>query len=249
MEASSDAEPVARWRHRIRLPDGSITPGTQDTDALLAASGLPQDLSGLSVLDIGCSDGFYSFECERRGAAHVLAVDNFSSVFIDRADGFFRAKQLLDSNVDFLAGDLFDLRPAELGRFDVVLFLGVLYHLRHPLLGLDRVADLCAPGGLVILESEIGEIDADVAEPFMQFVEDGSINHDPTNWWIPSIQCVAALMRSSGLERVDLVWHPGGRALFHGFAPAGMTAEEARSVSQVLAESEARRWHQDERWR
>src|SRR5438874_870007 len=115
---------VARWRHQIPLPGGIITPGSQATLEQVKGLGIPADLSGKAVLDIGCSDGFFSFECEKRGAARVLAVDNFSSVYIDTPSGFAAAHALLQSKVEFRQIDLFDLKPAEVGQFDLVLFLG-----------------------------------------------------------------------------------------------------------------------------
>ena len=133
---------VLRWRHRISLPDGTVTPGVQDSPALLKRLQLPEDLSGKTVLDIGCSDGFYSFECERRGASRVLAVDNYSSPLIDSPSGFHMAHALLHSKVEFRQADLFSLNPDKDGCFDIVLFLGVLYHLRHPLLGLESISKL-----------------------------------------------------------------------------------------------------------
>ena len=249
---------VPHWRHRIRLPDGTTTPGSQDTNLQLSRIDLPQDLNEKTVLDIGCSDGFFSFECERRGAKRVLAVDDFSSVFVDTPEGFFVAHKALNSKVEFRQADLLDLSPDTIGRFDIVLFLGVLYHLRHPLLGLERAADLCAPGGLVIVESEILRPFDDLMERtlgafsrklYMQFVEDEQINRDPTNWWIPSRSCVMAMMRSSGLERVSVRWRCRSRATFHGYVPAGMTAAEARAIKQREAEERAKKWHQGERWR
>src|SRR5438874_13568446 len=99
---------VPHWRHRIQLPGGVVTPGSQDTLAQLPTIGMPDSLTGLTVLDVGCSDGFYSFESEKRGAIRVLAVDNYSSVYIDNPTGFNVARESLDSRVDFLKSDLFD---------------------------------------------------------------------------------------------------------------------------------------------
>src|SRR5256885_11922615 len=120
--------------HSIQLPDGSILPGLQPIEHLrwrLGLFGLPEDLRGLRVLDIGAWDGWFSFECERRGAA-VVAVDCVE------LDTFLEARQLLDSKVEYLTLDVNELSARRLGRFDIVLFLGVLYHLRHPLLGLEK---------------------------------------------------------------------------------------------------------------
>ena len=104
---------------------------------------------GLSVLDIGAWDGFFSFECERRGASRVVAADYFSwhgSGWGTKA-GFTLARDVLGSKVEDVDIDVMDLTPERVGTFDLVLFLGVLYHLRHPLLALERVvvSDARAP--------------------------------------------------------------------------------------------------------
>src|SRR3954453_14609858 len=136
----------ARHRyHSIQLPDGSILPGLQSIEQLrrrLDLFGLPEDLRGLRVVDIGAWDGWFSFECEHRGA-QVVAVDCVE------LDTFLEAKQLLNSKVEYLTLDVNELTPRRLGRFDIVLFFGVLYHLRHPLLGLERCVELSTDLALV----------------------------------------------------------------------------------------------------
>lgn len=221
---------VKLWRHRITLPDGSVTPGSQDTLAQLPSIGLPEDLSGKTVLDIGCSDGFFSFECERRGASRVLAVDNFSSVYVDSPAGFMVARDLLGSKVEFLESDLFQLEPGTTGKFDLVLFLGVLYHLRHPLLALDHLVKFCS--GQIIVETEViresSGLKADLSRrilgrttpaAYMEFLEDDSLNHDPTSWWKQSSGCVEGMLRSCGLCGVKMFSNEGTRGVFHGFTP------------------------------
>ena len=222
---------VPWWRHQIELPDGVVTPGTQKTLAQLPTIGLPADLSGKSVIDIGCSDGFYSFECEKRGAARVLAVDNFSSVYIDNPAGFHVVREILSSRVEFLQSDLFDLDARVLGRFDVVLFLGVLYHLRHPLLGLERLASLC--DGQVIVETEVLQHPATLRarlanalggrgiEPFvMRFLPIEANIRDPTSCWVPSEGCTVSMLQSCGFCNVRTFSSVHGRGVFHGFTPA-----------------------------
>ena len=221
---------VSHWRHRIELPGGVVTPGTQDTQAQLAMLHLPAELSGRSVLDIGCSDGFFSFECEKRGAARVLAVDNYSSIIFDSNSGFQVAHQALGSKVEFRQADLFTLDPQEFGRFDLVLFLGVLYHLRHPLLALDRLSELC--NDQLILETELSSprglwgalkrrvVGADNTNAGMRFHEADDLNRDPTNWWTPTPKCVEGMLRSSGFCGVQTVATHRARGVTHGFSPA-----------------------------
>src|SRR5690349_16445626 len=123
---------VPHWYHCIEVAPGIVTPGVDRTAYNIQHMNLPQDLAGKRVLDIGACDGFYSFECERRGAAEVIAIDG------NPATGFGVARELLDSQVPFYQMNLYDLRPETFGQFDLVLCLGVLYHLRHLLLGLER---------------------------------------------------------------------------------------------------------------
>src|SRR6201996_4023048 len=126
------------WYHQIEVAPGVVTPGVNDSQMILDTLRLPDDLSGLRVLDIGARDGFFSFECERRGAAEVVAIDYLPP----EETGFPIAKKLVGSDVELRQANVYDLTPEEFGTFDLVLFLGVLYHLRDPMLALDRIADV-----------------------------------------------------------------------------------------------------------
>jgi tRNA (mo5U34)-methyltransferase len=236
---SPDVRRVAVWRHQIQLPDGSVTPGTQDTAAQLAVLGLPNDLTGLTVLDIGCSDGFFAFECERRGAKRVVGFDNYSSPYVGAAHGFEVARQILGSRVELIIGDLTkDLEQLE--SFDLVLFLGVLYHLKDPFGGLERVASVCR--GQVIVEtaitrpftgwkwSALRRMFPDVLTDRHMVFLGPEINLDPSTWWAQSADCVTAMMRASGfcdVRAVDITW---SRGIFHGFGPSRGT-----DVADVLS--------------
>jgi tRNA (mo5U34)-methyltransferase len=229
MSTSEIVATVPYWRHRIELPGGVVTPGTQDTLTQLPTIGLPNSLAGQTVLDIGCSDGFYSFESERRGASRVLAVDNYSSVYIDTPRGFNVARDSLQSKVEFLKSDLFALSPQQIGTFDVVLFLGVLYHLRHPLLALEHLATLCTTQ--LILETEIAgqpegrrerlaqAIGGAFPQYWMRFFPGGEIS-DPTTFWAPSIPCGVAMLQLCGFCGVKVVSSSSTRAVYHAFSPA-----------------------------
>lgn len=225
-EAQREVARVAHWRHSIRLPGGVVTPGEHDTGASADYYGLPADLTGRSVLDIGCSDGYFSFEAERRGASRVLAIDDFSSLFVDSPSGFHVAHQLLNSQVEFRQMDLFDLDPDVHGQFDVVLFFGVLYHVRHPLLALERLAAVC--GDQLIMETLVASrgtrvgrllrrLVDDRSDRYMEFYERDEINRDPTTWWAPSPAAMLAMLRSCGFANVQAP--RGTHGIFHAFHP------------------------------
>src|SRR5690242_16401292 len=138
LRAKADA---IRWYHTIDLGGGLTTKGVDDTPLRLARMALPASLAGLPVLDVGAWDGSRSFEAERRGASRVVATDYYSwhgagwGTGKGKA-GFELAHAALKSRVESIDVDVMDLTPERVGTFDVVLFLGVLYHLRNPLLAL-----------------------------------------------------------------------------------------------------------------
>lgn len=171
---------------------------------------IPADLTGKSVLDIGCNAGFYSIEMKRRGAARVVGIDSDPKYL---AQARFAA-EVLQVEIEFRELDVYHI--AELReRFDLVLFMGVLYHLRHPLLALDLLREH-AVGGTLVFQSllrgsqEVAALAEDYpfwekgifedpAYPLMYFVE-RRYSHDPTNWWIPNRACAEAMLRSAGFE-------------------------------------------------
>lgn len=169
---------------------------------------VPQDLTGKTVLDIGCNAGFYAFEMARRGAARVVGIET-DPRYLAQAQ---LASEVLDVPLELRRLDVY--RVAELGaRFDVVLFMGVLYHLRHPLLALDRIHDHAA-GDLLVFQSLLRGADATPAlAPDYPFEDTGVFEqpgfpaayfverryaHDWTNWWIPNRAGAEAMLRSAG---------------------------------------------------
>jgi tRNA (mo5U34)-methyltransferase len=177
------------------------------------AHAIPSDLTGKTVLDIGCNAGFYSLEMKRRGAARVVGIDSDPSYL---AQARFAA-EVLGAEIEFRQLDVYDV--AQLGeRFDVVLFMGVLYHLRHPLLALDLlyehvVDDMLVFQSLMRGSKAVARPDPDYpfeeravfereGYPVMYFVE-RCYSHDPTNWWIPNRACAEAMLRSAGFEIAD----------------------------------------------
>ena len=172
------------------------------------AHALPASLAGKSVLDIGCNGGFYAMEMKRRGAARVLGIDTDERYL---AQGRLAA-DVAGLDIEFAKLSVYDV--ASLGeRFDLVIFMGVLYHLRHPLLALDLIHEHVA-GDLLLFQSMLRGSQAvtpladdyDIKDravfarsgyPRMHFVEH-RYSGDPTNWWIPNRAGAEAMLRASG---------------------------------------------------
>ena len=153
------------------------------------------DLRGKRVLDIGAWDGWFTFELERRGA-RVMAVD---STPIER---FRIARDLLGSQAEYRIADVCRLSPAQIGYFDIVLFLGVLYHLKHPMLALEKVCELSTD--MVCVESFVTDDGADpAAKPLMEFYETTELCGQFDNWVGPNTACLLAMCRSAGFARVQ----------------------------------------------
>ena len=177
------------------------------------AHSIPADLRGKSVLDIGCNAGFYSIEMKRRGAARVVGID-WDDRYLEQARF---AAAVCGADIELRKLSVYEV--GELGeRFDLVLFLGVLYHLRHPLLALDLLHRHVV-GDTLLFQSMLRGDDAVLpikddypfsevavfdlpAFPRMSFIEK-SYSHDPTNWWIPNAACAMAMLRSAGFDIIE----------------------------------------------
>ena len=194
-----------RWYHTIDLGHGVVTKGVDETSYRLARIGLP-NLQGRTVLDIGAWDGFFSFEAERRGASRVVATDHYVwhgtgwGTGQGKA-GFELARTALGSRVEDVDIDVMELSPERVGAFDVVLFLGVLYHLPHPLLALEKVASVTKD--LLILETVIDMVG--IRRPAMAFYPGRELSGDPTNWWGPNVPAVEGMLASVGFSRIQRV--------------------------------------------
>ena len=174
------------------------------------AHAIPEDLSGRTVLDIGCNGGFYAIEMKRRGAARVVAIDSDEDYL---AQARFAA-EVTGQEIEFRVLSVYDV--ARLGeRFDIVLFMGVLYHLRHPLLALDLIHEHVARDLLVFQSMQRGSPEVEPAAEDYPFQETAPFDRpgwpklhfiercyagDPTNWWVPNRACVEAMLRSAGFE-------------------------------------------------
>lgn len=188
------------WYHSIELPDGRVLPGVQTIEQLRGRIGrfpLPADLTGKRVLDIGAWDGWFTFEMERRGAS-VLAVDSA------RQETFFQAKKLLNSKAEYLVEDVCYLSPREIGYFDIVLFFGVLYHLKHPLLALEKLCALCTDT-LCMDTLVIDEPARPQDRPILEFYESTELGGQYDNWCAPNTSCLLAFVRTAGFVNPRLI--------------------------------------------
>ena len=201
------------WFHTINLGHGVITPGIDDTPAKLNWLDFPESLNGKSVLDVGSYDGYFAFESERRGAARVVASDKhcWESVGIADGRGFDIAHWALGSRVEKRLISVEEISPASVGMFDVVLFLGVLYHAQDPMRYLRHMFSVCSE--TLILETHTDGNDHD--EPMMVFYPKGALNGDPSNFWGPNVACVEAMLYEVGFGNVEVIWQKATRLVVH----------------------------------
>lgn len=200
-----------RWFHTIDLGDGVVTPGMYDPVTGLHGSRfcVPKSLEGKTVLDIGCWDGAWSFEAKRRGATRVLATDRFSwgGGGWGQRGAFETARDALELGVEDMIIDVMELSRDRVGQFDVVFFFGVLYHMRHPMLALEKVRDVTAPGGLAIVETHCDMLDLEV--PALGFYPNRELGGDSTNWFGPNPAALIGMLKASGFDDVTLTsLHP-----------------------------------------
>jgi tRNA (mo5U34)-methyltransferase len=206
-----DAFYSSGWWHSIDLGDGQITPGVHKIEELrdnYARFGLPPDLTGKRVLDIGCWDGFYSFEAERHGA-EVVAVD------VWRPETFMAARRALNSKIDFHEMSVYELSRERMGSFDIVLFLGVLYHLRHPLLALERICEMT--NDVAVIETHAIDNIFDTSLPVMEFYEIDALAGQYDNWWGPNCECLKQMARAAGFVRTVEVRREPTRAVIKAY--------------------------------
>lgn len=217
------------WYHSIDLGDGIVTPGRLTLPHLkqmLQYLNFPDSFEGLTVLDVGAWDGFFSFEAERRGAKRVVALDLNPPDYY----GFAIAKELLQSRVEFVQGSVYTLSPEIHGSFDVVFFFGVFYHLRYPLLALDRIHQVSRQ--YVLLETNfmdnaliladrtavpLAQIDQCLTEiPLYRFYRYDELNPgDFSNWFSPNRRAVEDALWTAGF-RPEFLAAWGDRIAFKG---------------------------------
>jgi tRNA (mo5U34)-methyltransferase len=219
-EIRENVKKLGKWFHNINLNGVETAP-----DHFLGdypnikfknfADSIPQDLTGKTVLDIGCNAGFYSIEMKKRGAAKVIGIDS-DERYLNQARF---ACSILGADIEFRNMSVYDVAGLN-EKFDLVIFMGVLYHLRHPLLALDLLYENVVGDMLVFQSMQRGSDKVEPVNPDYDFWQTDIfrshdfpqmyfIEHrysaDPTNWWIPNRACIEAMLRSSGFNIIE---HP-----------------------------------------
>jgi tRNA (mo5U34)-methyltransferase len=206
-------EELGPWFHNLRLRGISTAPNHflgdyPEVKYERFHDALPADMTGLAVLDIGCNAGFYSLEMKRRGAARVLGIDTDERYL---AQARFAA-EVTSLDVQFERLPVWEIAALR-ERFDLVIFMGVLYHLRHPLLALDLIHEHVAKDLFLFQSMQRGSREIAVIEedydfnapapfdepgyPKLHFIEH-RYSHDATNWWVPNRAGAEAMLRSAG---------------------------------------------------
>ncbi len=193
------------WHQRFEMAPGVFAPGANDVDWLLHTAGVPNDLAGASVLDVGTTNGGAAFALERRGASRVLATDIVDPMHF----GFAAIRTALGSNVEFRQLSVYELSRVLHEKFDYVIFWGVLYHLRHPLLALDNVHSVTR--GTAYVETAVcdSELMALSHEHVARFYRRDELAGDSSNWFAPTVSTLSDWCQSSGLEPARVTaWPP-----------------------------------------
>lgn len=207
------------WYQKWEVFKGIFTPGINPISEICDLLNLPADLSGKRVLDIGSSNGCMSLECERRGAAEVVALTPLDSP----EWGHHQLRDALGATrTHFRPGSVYDLDPSVLGYFDTVLFCGVLYHLRYPMLAIDNIRRVARDQ--VFIETHIsdnGLSPDDNAIPLWRFYRFDELNKDHSNWFGPNTRAVLEALESAGFS-VKPLFNSGQRATFQASVREGM---------------------------
>jgi tRNA (mo5U34)-methyltransferase len=233
---------LAPWFHNLRLNGVQTAPEHFLGDYPQIKwerfrEALPSDMSGKTVLDIGCNAGFYSIEMKRRGAKRVVGIDS-DDRYIQQARF---AAEVSGVEVEFHRMTVWEIAALR-EKFDLVIFMGVLYHLRHPLLALDLIHEHVARDRMLFQSMQRGSPDTFVVEedypfseqevfdepgfPKMHFIENRYCD-DQTNWWVPNRACVEAMLRSSGFAIED---HPEDEVYLCRWRPLRDASEGPHSV-------------------
>jgi len=210
------------WFHRFDFSNGVSTRGRDPSANKLHALSLPPRLDGLSVIDIGAADGYFSFQCEARGAARVVASDEWlwlSPGPPHCLDKFRFVKRVLSSSVEERIISVEALSAESVGVFDIALFLGVLYHAPNMMHYLERLRAVTKT--MAVIETFVDLLDVD--QPAAAFYPPGTVNNDSSNWWGPNISCVDEMLLRAGFTSTRFValWETNTLRVQHGESPHG----------------------------
>jgi len=226
-----------QWFHDWSLVPGVRTKGMSSMLERAPYFEIPEDLSGKRVLDIGCADGFFTFLAESRGAK-VVAMDSWPR------QGFSLAHEILNSKAEFYHASVYDLGPEKFGLFDIVFFFGVYYHLKNPVLALERIASVTREWALIESEVRISPTRPKAVQKrrFWQrqsppqeehatsYFFEREYNRDPTNWWVPNVPCLLQTTRAAGFPRAELV------CCYNGHRGIVRAIKGPRTAAQALTE-------------
>lgn len=233
MNIREQVDSVKNWHHKFEITKGVWTPGTYDPSGLWNRLRLEDDLTGKRVLDIGARDGYFSLHLLKRGA-NVVAVDYMSPDDM----GFSTTMRLNGVHCEFIQANLYDLPKVLTERFDIVLYLGVLYHLPDPYLSMEIVHNLTKSGGRCLVEStnlNAGYITSDGATeipPALQSIPLAAfVRRNTTSFWDLNESCIRAIIKDVGFAEVRCeTW--GKRVLFEAHPVRSESVDYAKSLAR-----------------
>jgi tRNA (mo5U34)-methyltransferase len=234
-EIETAVKSVPFWYHQIKLSDQVTTPGWAPLDPKRYM--VPESLTGERILDVGAWDGYWTFEALKRGASWVTAIDDFSDSLgvtdLSREEQwktFDICKSALDARLcQRLTMSVYDIEKLDFEPFDRIFCFGVIYHLRHPLLALEKLRKVCK--GTIHIESAVLD---QILSPYTgegihreschaEFYPTDEFGRNNSNWWVPTLKCLGAMLEAAGFRNVKL-WYltdqPKKMPYCRGFASA-----------------------------
>jgi tRNA (mo5U34)-methyltransferase len=193
---------------------------------------IPEDLRGWSVLDIGAWDGYFSWECEKRGADRILAIDTYAWDHYSM-DSFLAAREILNSKVEYRRMDVHDMTPENTGRFDLVMMFGVFYHLRNPLQGLERIAAVTKK--LLICETHVLIPFIHEKYPLVPFFRGDGVGPELKYEMcaIPTLECLKQMFEAVGAKKITIKYTPSFRIWKKFLALVKNRPQSGRAVLHV----------------
>ncbi len=218
------------WFHNFRFDNGLSTPGRDPSHKKLYHLCLPESLRERTVIDIGAYEGFFSFHCEARGADRVVACDRYvwdwpNSSALPNLKAVHRA---IGSKVELVSSYVEDIPSSINEKFDVVLFLGVLYHAPNMIQYLDAISRITK--GVLVLETFVDALDEE--GPRVSVYDQNELNNDSSNWFGPNLRAIDIMLRRVGFKTIDFInlWDFNTRAAIEGRPPLHSKLKTGRVV-------------------